>query len=145
MLLGLKGQPLWIMIFQHLARYRWRLDKNGYVLRKAKGKRIYLHHIALPGDRYPAFVRDHVNRDKMDNRAANLRWLTREQSAQNKGPYRRKHNLGLRGVIPSDRKYRATVTVNGHVHRLGRFTSPDIAAMAASDLRRRLMPFSHEG
>lgn len=58
----------------HLIGYRWRLCKGGYVYRKVHGKRIYLHHIVVPGKRWPEFVRDHINRDKMDNRAENLRW-----------------------------------------------------------------------
>ncbi|WP_458761261.1 HNH endonuclease [Afipia sp. TerB] len=113
-------------------------------MRKAKGKRIYLHHVVLPGKRYPEYVRDHINRDKLDNRAANLRWVTFSQSAQNRNPYRRKHCLGLRGVMPVAGGYRATVTVNRIIHRLGIFTSATEAAEAACEARRELMPFSED-
>lgn len=128
----------------HLAVYRWRLDKQGYVMRKAKGKRIYLHHVVLPGRRYPEFVRDHINRDKLDNRSANLRWLTLQQSAQNKGAYERKHKLGLRGVMPIGSGYRATATLDGRIHRLGTFRYAAEAALAASTWRKEHMPFSVE-
>lgn len=113
-------------------------------MRKAKGRRIYLHHVVLPGKRYPEFLRDHINRNKLDNRSTNLRWLTFNQSAQNKSPYNRQHRLGLRGVTPFGRRYRATVTVAGTVHRLGYFASAYEAAEAAAALRRELMPFSED-
>lgn len=81
----------------HLSRYRWRLDKGGYVIRRAKGQRIYLHQVVLPGDFYPALVRDHINRDKMDNRSANLRWVTPAENAQNTSAHGR-NRTGFRGV-----------------------------------------------
>jgi hypothetical protein len=127
--------------FAHLARYRWKLDKDGYVHRKAGGKRIYLHHVVLPGDRYPEFVRDHRNRDKLNNRADNLRWLTLTESVQNRDACR-KNTTGQRGVMPIGKRFRATVTVEGRTHRLGMFDDPVTAGRAASALRHRIMPFS---
>lgn len=125
-----------------LAKYKWRFDKDGYVMRKAKGRRIYLHHVILPGIAGTDMVRDHINRNKLDNRCSNLRWLTRAQSAQNKNPYVRKHRLGLRGVTPVGDKYRATVTVDGFIHRLGNYATAVEAAHAAAAARAILMPFS---
>jgi len=124
-----------------LARYRWRLDKDGYVCRRAKGKRIYLHHVVMPGDRYPAFVRDHVSRDKLDNRGANLRWLTLKQSVQNRGACT-KNSTGQRGVMKIGARYRATATLNGVVHRFGMFDDPEQAGAVTAAWRQQHMPFS---
>jgi hypothetical protein len=98
----------------HLVGYRWRLDRDGYVMRKSGGQRIYLHHAVLPGARYPAFVRDHVNRDKLDNQRKNLRWLAASLSPQNRDASP-KNKTGFRGVR-FDRqagRYLATVQHKG--------------------------------
>lgn len=124
-----------------LVGYRWRLDQHGYVMRKAKGRRIYLHHVILPGKRYPMYLRDHENRDKMDNRSSNLRWLTALESVQNRGPAKR-NPLGLRGVRRTGSRYRAVVTVDGITHRFGMFDDPHEADRVLTDFRRRHMPSS---
>ncbi|WP_313026672.1 HNH endonuclease [Brucella sp.] len=127
--------------YSNLRHYRWRLDKNGYVMRKAKGRRIYLHHVVLPGDRYPSMVRDHVNRNKLDNRSSNLRWLTMAQSAQNRDAHRN-NPLGLRGVKQIGKTFRAVVYLNSVSHRLGMFKTAEEASRAASEWRERHMPFA---
>lgn len=126
-----------------LQGYRWRLFKDGYVGRKAKGKRIYLHHVVLPGKRYPQFVRDHINRDKMDNQSSNLRWIPMTVSPQNRGAAKR-NKLGLRGVMPIGQRYRATVTIDGVVHRFGMFDDPHHAHAIVSEFRNKNMPFAIE-
>jgi hypothetical protein len=125
----------------HLARYAWRLDKDGYVCRKSHGRRIYLHQVVMPGNRYPEFVRDHISRDKMDNRSTNLRWLTLAESAQNKSAYA-KNTTGLRGVMPIGRRFRATVRLDGTVHRLGMFDTAEDAGKATEAWRSQHMPFA---
>lgn len=130
----------------YLVKYRWRLDRCGYVYRKVHGVRLYLHYTVLPGQRYPQFVRDHINRDKLDNRSCNLRWLTHTESAQNRGPYARKHRLGLRGVSPlPGGKFLAGVSRGGKLIRRGVFDCPQAAAAAASSWRREVFPLSFEG
>src|SRR4051794_32368164 len=109
--------------YSSLTGYRWRLDRDGYVMRKSAGRRIYLHHVVLPGKRYPAFVRDHRNRDKLDNRAANLRWLAIEDSPQNRDACL-KNPTGFRGVMRIGSRYRATATVRGVTQRFGMFDDP---------------------
>ena len=127
--------------WQSLVGYRWRLDRDGYVMRKAKGKRIYLHHVVLPGRRYPDFVRDHVNRNKLDNRANNLRWLTLAQSNQNRNVCG-KNTTGQRGVMKIGARYRAVAYLEKVAHRLGRFDTAEQAGNATADWRARHMPFA---
>lgn len=127
--------------YAHLAGYRWRLDKDGYVMRKTKGRRIYLHHVVLPGSRYPAFLPDHINRDKLDNRQGNLRWLTHAQSNQNCGPAKR-NRTGYRGVIQIGSRFRAVVYLDKVAHRLGMFDTAEDADRAAAEWRSLHMPFA---
>lgn len=127
--------------WSHLARYRWRLDKDGYVMRKTAGRRVYLHHVVLPGDRYPEFLRDHDNRNKLDNRAENLRWLTHAESNQNRNPARRNRS-GYRGVMPVGSNYRATGVLNGRTHYLGTFITAEEANAAAVAWRARHLPYA---
>ena len=129
--------------FAHLVGYRWRLDKDGYVYRKVHGVRKYLHHMVMPGNRYPDYVRDHRNRDKLDNREGNLRWLTLQESVQNRDACTR-NETGFRGVKRIGNRYRATMAIGGVTYRLGMYDDPAAAAAAAADARCRLMPFSPE-
>lgn len=129
----------------YLARYRWTLARDGYVIRRAKGKIIYLHRVVLGSQLRSGLVCDHINRDKLDNRLANLRPVTIAQNNQNHGAYR-KNPLGLRGVRRCERtgKYRATVQLNYKTHLLGLFDDPLEAALAASTMRAKIMPFTVE-
>jgi hypothetical protein len=59
--------------FPELIGSRWELHRDGYATRKVQNERgvrtrQYLHHLILPGKRYPLFVRDHINRDRLDCR-----------------------------------------------------------------------------
>lgn len=127
----------------HLRRYRWRLHKDGYVCRKSHGKRIFHHQVVMPGDRYPEFVRDHINRDKLDNRSANLRWLTLAESVQNRDACRR-NVTGFRGVRFDDSKgmFLARVQRNGKAVIREWFESADEAAAFLDARRSAVLPFA---
>src|ERR1051325_11907597 len=66
-------------IYESLAKYKWRSDK-GYAVRGTRiGGRgspyhtIHLSRVVLPGHK----LVDHINRDPLDNRRANLRPASR--------------------------------------------------------------------
>lgn len=82
-------------------KYKWYINDGGYAVWRGEingeKKTIRLHRlIAHPTD---GLVVDHINRNKLDNRRANLRCVTQKINARNtdrceqaKGYYRRKNN-----------------------------------------------------
>lgn len=129
--------------FSHLAKYRWRLNHRGYVFRYGDRK-VYLHR-AVVGVVSDGLVCDHINRDKLDNRRANLRMITPAANAQNLNA-RRGSTSNHRGVFwdRSRRRWVASVRHNGKNYNFGRFDSEEAAAKAAREGRRKLLPYSYE-
>lgn len=74
--------------------HRWYLGKQGYAFAIINGGRIMLHHLAYiaKSGRFPPFttdaglpgVIDHINRDRLDNRASNLRCITTQENNWNR-------------------------------------------------------------
>jgi|GEM_PF-2270514 len=127
----------------HLAQYKWKLDKNGYVERRSAGRHILLHQVVMPGDRWPTMVRDHISRDKLDNRLANLRWVTPAGNAQNRGAHRC-NGVGVRGVRYDRSKgmYLARVQHNGKAVARQWFASLKDAEAYLSHVRPAIFPLS---
>ena len=128
-----------------LAQYSFNLNKNGYYrtnVRLSNGKRMtkYLHQLIL-GDAPDGMVVDHINRDKNDNRRANLRFVTVQQNGQNQG-LRKTSLSGFRGVSfhRPMKKWRARC---GGKY-LGCYLTKEEAAAVAKAARRVTMPHSEE-
>lgn len=88
---------------------------------------------------------DHKNRDRSDNRIANLRLATHQQNLANCGV--RKHNkLGVKGVSLERGKYRAKISVNGRSINLGLFsTLQDAHSCYVSRARKEFGEFANAG
>ena len=133
--------------YEALSRYVWRLDKDGYVRRRSNGRDIYMHRHVLglvPGD---GWCTDHINRNKLDNRRLNLRRVTRQQNAQNRGPLPKKGDSSpYRGVFWDKRrgKWIACSHLNKRRYTLGAYDDEQQAARVASEWRAVNMPFSVE-
>lgn len=81
---------------------------------------------------------DHINRNKTDNRWANLRQATHRENMGNMG-LRRANTSGFVGVV-WDRtrgKWRAQIRLDGKKTNLGRFDDPIQAAMVHDEAARR--------
>lgn len=134
--------------------HSWFLNNTGYARRTSEtknGSGPLLHRVVMglgPSDSDPRRV-DHINRDRLDNRRANLRIVTPGQNAQNVGnraksgsqcQFRGVNRVVLRTVV----RFVAYVTVAGKLRFHKRFKTEVEAAAAASQARFRLMPFSNE-
>lgn len=127
--------------FWELYGFRWHLLK-GYANRTAPrddgsmlNTQIAMHRQVLRLKRDAGTV-DHVNRDRLDNRRANLRLSTRAQNMHNLSP-RADGTSKYRGVHwnRSAGKWVAQVVLNGKTYRLGAFVNEEEAGTAAQVFR----------
>lgn len=131
--------------------FRWR-RKAGHMLAGEKAGTIYSNgrrHIIVAGERHfahrlawlyvhgvwPSDQLDHINRDRDDNRIANLREATNQQNSVNRLVLKN-NRLGVKGVgISTIRKrkaqrFRARIRVNDRLIHLGYFSTPEAASAA---------------
>ncbi|WP_226780338.1 HNH endonuclease signature motif containing protein [Oceaniglobus trochenteri] len=117
-------------------------DKDGYNQIKIFGRVYRAHHLAwlfMTGE-WPAagMDMDHINRDRGDNRWANLRMATRSQNNINGSPSKA-NKSGCKGVsmTKATGKWHARIEKDGKVHLLGNFTDlgDAIAARKAAELK----------
>jgi hypothetical protein len=127
---------------ESVLRYRWCLHPRGYAQARIDGRLVLMHRLVLgltSGDRVDT---DHRNRDKLDNRRANLRTCTRSQNMQNTAA--RGGSSAHWGVsfCKQTQRWRAVHKVDGRYVHIGRFDTEQEAAAAASAFRERHMPFA---
>lgn len=121
--------------------HRWSLSTEGYAKRtvRADGRKltVYLHRVIAAAE--PGQDVDHISRDRLDCRRANLRICTRAQNLQNVAA--RGGTSQHRGVSFHKRagRWRADVKLAGRQHYLGLFDTEDEAAAAAAAKRADLM------
>jgi hypothetical protein len=108
-----------------------RKTSHGYVKLRKRGSgeaQNYLHRVIM-GARKGEMV-DHINRDRLDNRRANLRLCTNAQNMWN-SKSRRDNASGLRGVWESSPgHWSAAISVNEARVYLGTFWTKHEAAIA---------------
>ncbi len=131
-----------------LSQWNWHVHTLGYAGRARLasdppgGHEVYLHRELLGLRAGDGLQADHINRDRLDNRRANLRIVTPGDNRQNTpaiaGRFR-----GV-GYDRARRRWRAQAQFKGHHYFLGRFATEEQAAQVASDWRREHMPFSNE-
>lgn len=117
------------------ALFTWYRDSCGYAATKDGARTVLLHRLVM-GE--PALIVDHVSRDKLDNRKANLRLANRSQNLANGrkfrglSDYRGVHWHKHRG------KWYARIAVDGRQINIGSFDDQEAAARAYDDAARRL-------
>jgi len=116
-----------------LARFKWHFDGN-YAAKALPrmGNRVCkvrLHSLLLP-PKEGAYT-DHINRDKLDNRRCNLRYVNPTESVLNQA--RSDNTSGFRGARvrrKGERVWVATARLYGKPYHIGCFDSPEEAASA---------------
>ena len=115
--------------FEWLNQWKWHLNDGGYALRsiyiklaigKYTSKHIRMHREINKTPQ--GFDTDHINRNKLDNRRANLRTVTRSKNMINVG-LRVNNKSGYIGVYwdKFTNKWRAEIKINYKKITLGRF------------------------
>ena len=128
-------------------QWKWCLDGVGYVNRADRStgqtRSLKLHRALLGMTVGDGLEVDHINRNRLDNRRANLRIVPRAANRQNTNS-RRNSTSKHRGVSWNKKAqaWLAQMSVNGKYFRIGLFLSEDEAAQAATTARRLHMPYA---
>lgn len=112
------------------------LSANGYPCGSILGRSVLAHHVcwALLTGEWPSEDIDHINGVRDDNRACNLRVVTRKVNARNQ-KLRRTNTSGQMGVYWSHRSGKWLVTINrAHVGLYDDFEKA-VAARKAAEAR----------
>ena len=120
--------------YDMLIIHKWNYNKCA-----TRRKGILMHRVIMKCPE--GLVVDHINRNRLDNRKANLRICTQAENLRN---MRRDDNrTGYVGVTEnrewnkSARPYRAAVSFEGKKYNLGRFETPEEAAWIRDQFVRR--------
>ena len=129
--------------YSHLAEYKWRIctGKNTLYAERSvhspsgRYSRVLMHRRILNIPR--GFVIDHINRNGLDNRRANLRPATVAQNAWN--CRRRKNRTGYKGVwyVKDKGLFRAAIVCNRKRIHLGYFKKKVEAARAYDEAAKK--------
>lgn len=127
--------------FERLNQYKWQWSRCGYakrsVYKSGKQADTYMHTVVCP---VPAgMVTDHANRNKLDNRKANLRPATRRQnvwncSSKTENEKTRYHGISWRKDI---KRWRVRLTISGRRQAFGCYTDEVEAAKAYDRLAKQ--------
>lgn len=123
-----------------LSQWTWRRNSCGYAVRgkviNGRYTLIFMHRAIMGMPPSEGLEVDHKNRNRLDNRRGNLRWVTDQESVCNR---QRWSNSGWRGVHKEGNKYHAQISVGGRTQSLG-YHNTDVAAALAYDAVARTLP-----
>lgn len=122
--------------WERLKNHCWFKAKNGYVATNitcnGEDAVIYFHHIVLDGKK--GEVRDHINRNRLDNRRSNLRIVDATTSVLNRG-LSKNNTSGVKGVYfyKRDGKWKAQIMKERKCYPLGTFNNKEDAIKARKE------------
>lgn len=113
--------------------FTWCVDSGGYVVTRLGRTNESMHRMVMG---FPDYMIDHVNRNKLDNRTANLRPATHSQNALNT-TLRTNNTSGFKGVSKVRDKWHASIRINGKVYSRPGLSTKYEAAKAYNELAIR--------
>ena len=111
--------------------YWWTRHKGtrtNYARAVVEGRRVLLH-VLIMGELEGRTV-DHINGNGLDNRRCNLRWATKSQQCQNNHVGRGRSIFKGVSWAKRQRKWMATISINGKNKHIGYFDNESDAARA---------------
>jgi hypothetical protein len=125
-----------------IAGRAWYLSTTGHVLTASRwpdGRRrtVGMHRIILGDPPYPAI--DHINRNPLDNRRANLRACSHSENNMNR-PTAKNKTSRYRGVSARGSRWQVVVRIDGKPTYLGCFESEDEAGAVAAPYFEGIAP-----
>jgi len=85
----------------YIDKYKWSITKNGYPVAGVNRKTISMH-VLIMGTKEGKEI-DHINRNKVDNRVVNLRFVSRSENVVNT-PNRKSNTSGHKNISWNKRK-----------------------------------------
>lgn len=113
------------------------LGSHGYAQIWFDGQNTPLHRWILGAKRGDGRIVDHIDRDRLNNRRSNLRFVTPQENSANR---RCSAASGHRGVYARHGRWYAQGKVDGHNYHLGVYDTAEDAAHAADQWRRANLP-----
>lgn len=123
---------------------------HGYLRIQICGKRYMAHRLAwffVHGE-FPKYQIDHFDRDKLNNRIANLREATHGENQQNIVKAHKDGASGFLGVsyvAKGIKKYKAQITLDGKIKYLGCHATPEDAHLEYLKAKETMHPFANIG
>ncbi len=131
--------------FEELNQYKWHCNSRGYAKRaipNESGKGPKQVQVAMHNQICPVpegMFADHINRDRLDNRKANLRPATLKQNLWNRKLAPKNVKTRYRGVNwdKSRQKWRVSLKVDGSRRKFGSFTDETEAAKRYDEIAKK--------
>lgn len=99
---------------EKISQHTWHLNTTGYADSKAtNGPHLKAHHVVI-GKPPKGMVTDHINRDRLDNRKANLRHVTPHENNMNRSVSDHKIKNKMLGIRTYVGKRKTTYYVHLH-------------------------------
>ena len=118
--------------YYRVKNYKWSLSLSGYVKSGSKsscggimGRKVIGLHKFILGDN-ENFLIDHINRNRLDNRKNNLRFVTTQENLFNRS-VSKNNTSGATGVYFNRRRWIARIKINNKIVCLGNFLDFNIA------------------
>ncbi|WP_060210534.1 HNH endonuclease [Sporosarcina koreensis] len=126
--------------YEELSKYSWYYEDHGYACRRKtfgyyESRKVYMHREIMKEAEDK--VVDHINRDGLDNRRANLRIVSQSLNLFNSG-VRVNNTSGFKGVSRSGERWRSRIYVDGKEKSLGVFDCKIEAALAYNESAKKL-------
>ena len=121
--------------YEKISKYSWAMTSAGYIVsHNENNKYIRLHRIVM--DAQNGQIIDHINRNKSDNRKANLRFCTYSENIYNSG-LRSNNKTGVTGVIYGDGLWVAYIGNQNKLIRLGSYKNKESAVKARKKAEKK--------